>query len=221
MGVAVRRPDQYVHFDVLLVPEPDNPHDPNAIRVCSEGMKTLGYLSRQDVARYKEVFAALKNLKQTGSARASLIGGTAKKPSIGVVIDLLNPEDLLERVAGASEAVTRAIEGDLGGRHYTTFVEAVKALKRKGRLEDAEKLLLSLIGAVEKEWESERLDLAPWYYEQLAIVYAKQHRYQDEVALLERYVSHLGGTSTNIRARLEKARQRLERHEGRTGDALR
>jgi hypothetical protein len=39
---------------VGLVPEPDNPHDPNAVRVEIDGRK-VGYLSRVDAARYCEL----------------------------------------------------------------------------------------------------------------------------------------------------------------------
>jgi hypothetical protein len=41
--------------------------------------------------------------------------------------------------------------GVLGGRHYTEYVEQVKGLKRAGRLDEAEKLLLKLVDAVEEE----------------------------------------------------------------------
>ncbi len=36
---------------LLLVPEPDNPHDPNAIKVCRKNGDTLGYISRVKATR--------------------------------------------------------------------------------------------------------------------------------------------------------------------------
>ena len=42
-------------FTAVLMAEPTNPHDPNAIRVCAEGGKTIGYLSGEYAVEYKEV----------------------------------------------------------------------------------------------------------------------------------------------------------------------
>jgi hypothetical protein len=73
------------------------------------------------------------------------------------------------------------------GTHYTEYVEHIKELKRKNKLAEAEMLLLGLIAAVEAEEAVEHHGKAPWYTEQLAIVYRKQQRYTDELAILERY----------------------------------
>lgn len=74
------------------------------------------------------------------------------------------------------------------GRHYTAYPDQVRSLKRTGRLEEAERLLLvGLIDAVEAESRAERLGVAPWYYEQLAIVYRKQENRVGEREILERF----------------------------------
>lgn len=73
------------------------------------------------------------------------------------------------------------------GRHYTTYVDEVKNLKRDEKYEEAEKLLLELVNATEEENNNEKMGVAPWYYEQLAIIYRKQKNYQNEVSILERY----------------------------------
>ena len=73
------------------------------------------------------------------------------------------------------------------GRHYTEYPDQVRSLKRAGRLEEAERLLLGLIDAVEAESRAERLGVAPWYYEQLAIVYRKQKNRVREQEILERF----------------------------------
>src|SRR5215218_1561776 len=46
-------PDDRVRVEVyaILVAEPDNPYDPNAISVWVQGLKA-GYLSREDARRY-------------------------------------------------------------------------------------------------------------------------------------------------------------------------
>jgi len=101
-----------------------------------------------------------------------------------------------------------------GVRHYTGFVEEIKAFKRVGRLEEAEQLLLRCCDATEDEarvmsWGPP----APWYYEQLAIIYRRQKETSKEVAILERYVENAGlegaernTTGRQLVARLAKAR---------------
>jgi tetratricopeptide (TPR) repeat protein len=63
--------------------------------------------------------------------------------------------------------------GLVRGRHYTQWVEPIKKLKREGRLAEAEELLLDCVDAVEAEARAEGTPVAPWYYEQLGIVYRK------------------------------------------------
>jgi hypothetical protein len=73
------------------------------------------------------------------------------------------------------------------GKHYTDYVEAVKSLKKEGKLDEAITLLLRLVAATEAESAVTGLGVAPWYYEQLAIIYHKQVLPLEERAILERY----------------------------------
>jgi len=74
------------------------------------------------------------------------------------------------------------------GKHYTAYVDEVKALRRdEQRSAEAEALLLGLIAAIEAEATAYKGLMAPWYTEQLALMYRKQRRYTAEVAILERY----------------------------------
>ncbi len=77
--------------------------------------------------------------------------------------------------------------GLVDGRHYTTYAEDVRRLKRIGDHEAAERLLLRLVDATEEEARAERWGVAPWYYEQLAILYAKKKDAAAELAILDRY----------------------------------
>lgn len=100
--------------------------------------------------------------------------------------------------------------GTVDGKHYTDFVERVKQLKRERRHDEAISLLLKLVDATESESrEAGRgLGVAPWYYEQLAIIYRKEKRYADEVSILERYATQPkapGVGPAKLAARLEKA----------------
>ena len=106
--------------------------------------------------------------------------------------------------------------GFVDGEHFTAYAEEVKQLKRVRRHEEAIALLLKLIAATEAESRdpggSDRV--APWYYEQLAIIYRKEGRIDDEVATLERYESRcneLGNSAGRLAERLAKARSKNEK----------
>ena len=109
--------------------------------------------------------------------------------------------------------------GFVDGEHFTAYVEEVKRLKREKRHEEAIALLLKLIYATEAESRdpggADRV--APWYYEQLAIIYRKERRFADEVAILERYedqCNQLGRSAGRLAERLTKARAKNEKAAG-------
>ena len=66
-----------------LVPEPDNPFDRSAVMVEIDGM-TVGYLTRSAAREYQRRLLALAAPLEVP---AKLIGGTADKPSFGVLLD--------------------------------------------------------------------------------------------------------------------------------------
>lgn len=91
--------------------------------------------------------------------------------------------------------------------HYTDAVDDVKGLKREGRHDEAESLLWWCIESAERQAREQGYDtVPPWYYEHLAIVYRKEGRYDDEVAVLERYHGN-GGGKDELLARLDRARE--------------
>lgn len=102
--------------------------------------------------------------------------------------------------------------GYVGGRHFTAYVEEVKALKRAGRLSECESLLLKILDANEAQARIPGMALAPWWYEQLAIIYRKQKNYAAEVAVLGRHADQPG--SFGLALRLHKAKTLLSRHQG-------
>ena len=79
----------------VLIPEPANPHDPNAVRVHIHAGALVGYLSRDDALAYQPVTQVLVAQHAAGICRAKLIGGTPNKPSIGVTLNLASPEEIL------------------------------------------------------------------------------------------------------------------------------
>lgn len=91
--------------------------------------------------------------------------------------------------------------------HYTDAVDDVKELKREGRHDEAESLLWWCIESAERQAREQGYEtVPPWYYEHLAIVYRKEGRYDDEVAVLERYHGN-GGGKDGLLARLDRARE--------------
>jgi len=76
---------------VLLHPEPENPHDANAVAVKTFEGETLGYLTREDAPRYQQTLLALRERGQTGICSARLVGGDATRPAIGIWLDLEPP----------------------------------------------------------------------------------------------------------------------------------
>lgn len=91
----------------------------------------------------------------------------------------------------------------------------MKELKRQGRLEELEKLLMELIDAVEAEARRNNWGVASWYYEEAAKLYRKQKDFAREVAILERFAGQEHGQGARNRAlaeRLEKAKALLEKH---------
>ena len=102
--------------------------------------------------------------------------------------------------------------GLVDGKHYSEYVELINQLKRQGELDRAEALLLRLIAAVEEEAEIQNWVVAPWYYEQLAIVYRKQKDETKELDILRRFVSETHGDAHPLLDRLRKieAKRRSE-----------
>jgi hypothetical protein len=206
-------------FPATLVPEPDNPHDRNAIAVHGATGK-IGHLPREDAVRYAHTFASLREAGYDGGSCTGLLnGGDRDRPSYGVVLALAYPEvcevhlgispDPRDAGAGRLRSTT-AESGKLRGKHYSSYTEEVKALRRHRHDDSAERLLLELVDVIEAEASQEGWGVAPWYYEQLAVIYRKRKDPEGEVAILERYASapHAPGVGPEkLRQRLQMARQ--------------
>lgn len=211
----------YRHRTVaLLRSEPTNPYDRNAVQVLIDN-RLVGYLSREDAVAHKPLMASHGH-----SARcpALIVGGfqqSSGRASLGVWLDLLEADVPPARAyASASSTGTSAFlardapptQGLFKGKHYTQYVEDIKALKRHNALEEALELLLSLLDAVEEEANAEGRGVAPWYYEQAAIVCRKRRDFAGEVAILERFAAQPaapGASPPVLLERLDKARTKL------------
>jgi hypothetical protein len=97
--------------------------------------------------------------------------------------------------------------GTFRGRHYTRWVPEMHRLKKQGPVDDFERLVLALVDAVEAESQAGRGGVAPAYYRELAILYRKQGRRDDERRILERFAAQrhaLGVWPKKLLARLER-----------------
>jgi hypothetical protein len=200
-------------FPVTLTREPDNPHDEHAVAVMS-AFGRIGYLPRDDARRYGPTLQVLQREGYAGaSCRALLNGGASDRPSFGVTLCVAYPEDCEVQLGLRSEADDKPTTGRVRGRHYTDYVEDVRELRRSDKNEAAERLLLELVDATEEESRVLGIDVAPWYYEQLAIIYRKRKDFVAEVAILERYANqpHAPGAGpAKLSHRLTKARDLLQ-----------
>ncbi|MEJ5240072.1 MAG: hypothetical protein WHS87_02630 [Anaerolineales bacterium] len=122
-------------------------------------------------------------------------------------------ERIYNKIAELGRENPIAGPGYYNGRHFTTYVNEVESLKRQGKIEEAEKLLLELVAATEAEDKVDNRGVAPWYYEELAKIYRKQKEYAKEVSILERFAAQRhspGATPPKLKERLVKARALLE-----------
>ena len=132
---------------------------------------------------------------------------------------------MLKRIAGwfvgappqkatAIPARLQPTAGEVRGRHFHSYVDEVKQLMRDGHDEAAMTLLYELVDATEAEAQETELGVAPWYYERLAVLYRRNDRLDDEVAILERYAARpkaLGAMPAQLAERLLRARELANR----------
>jgi hypothetical protein len=84
--------DSRSRIPALLVREPDNKYDPNAVAVMIYG-RLVGYLSRGDAADLTDTLDELADDGQFLACPARLTGGTRDKPNHGVVVEIREPSE--------------------------------------------------------------------------------------------------------------------------------
>lgn len=75
-----------------VVPEPQNPYDPNAVGIVINGKK-VGHLSRENAVVFGPVALKIIELGFDVQCAATIVGGRGR---FGVVLDLGTPEACLE-----------------------------------------------------------------------------------------------------------------------------
>lgn len=96
------------------------------------------------------------------------------------------------------------------------YIDRVKQLKNEKNYSEAIELLLKLVNDTKQDAKAKGpgWGVSPWYYEQLAILYRKEKRYNDEVAILEQYENQPkapGVSQQKLADRLLKARELRDR----------
>ena len=102
--------------------------------------------------------------------------------------------------------------GYFQGRHFSTYVSDIKSLKNNESYFELEGLLLNLVNATEAEGAYNNWGVAPYYYNELAIMYRKHKEYSKEVSILERYANQKhapGAMPEKLKERLKKAKELL------------
>lgn len=219
----------YLELDGTLQREPDNRADPNAVAVHVEGER-IGYLPGH-VARATElsntgakrirvqIFTEIMPKGLRAEAWAWLADGTPvwdwsenRRPPMS------SQAKAQARHAGTSDMVADALSnggeraeqfksGMVQGVHYLQLVEPIKQLKRDDRLDEALTLCYSAIDGAEAAARRERLEPAPWYTEQAAIIHRKLRQPEQEIAVLRRWLVACPPerrTGSGIQARLDK-----------------
>jgi HIRAN domain-containing protein len=88
LELAPREADEEVRVEKIaaLVPEPDNPHDPDAIAVTIDG-RLVGYLSRDENRRWKDVVSGYP------IGAEAMIAGRGGTTGLGVFLRLPTPTE--------------------------------------------------------------------------------------------------------------------------------
>lgn len=97
VALTGRRGDEGVRIEKVakLVPEPDNPHDPGAIKVEIEG-RLVGYLAREENRRWADVVA----MAEIGCE--AMVAGKEGTTGLGVFLRLPTPTEARAQVGVAT-----------------------------------------------------------------------------------------------------------------------
>ncbi|NLI84393.1 MAG: hypothetical protein GX440_03120 [Propionibacterium sp.] len=184
----------------VLVPEPWNEHDTNAVAVVIRGHH-VGYLEREVAADYAPM------LRELGSQQGRLLPLAARvwaRADGGIVrarVTILvpdpsgtNPQPIghLAVSSGTSRAayLDQSRRPRLRGLTPQEWVPAIEAMKREGRYDEA---LTVLTWCMDAETDETRRNgwhhPAPWFFEHAAIIHRKQGHPDLEVRVIERLLS--------------------------------
>ena len=93
VGAAAGDREVAVDTEALLIPEPSNPHDPNAVMVHIDA-HLVGYLPRDEAVAYGPTLKELGERGRTGLCEARIAGrgGDSGTSNLGVFLRLPDPD---------------------------------------------------------------------------------------------------------------------------------
>ncbi|HXV64171.1 MAG TPA: hypothetical protein VEK15_25955 [Vicinamibacteria bacterium] len=92
----------------------------------------------------------------------------------------------------------------------TAFKNEIVAMTQSGQLDEAERMLETLIDVVEEKARKQDRGVPHWYYEQLATVYRKRGNRKAELRTLERWARLPHAAPAKAEARLERRLAKLK-----------
>lgn len=224
----------------VLHPEPNNPHDRNAVAVVIDGFQ-VGHIPA-------ELAPQIQPLLVRAARRNQAIGIPARVwarndgSSWGARVTLSTGEDpeaewtyarqaVQKRAASAAAAngvdaktaESRLADSDrvsrVRGKHYSDWTTTVENWKRAERYDEALTLLAECQSAALSDGQVWNRPPAPWYFEQAAIIHRKRKDYSAEIAVLTQYMAAAKDVDCSrdldkvekIESRLYKARKLSER----------
>lgn len=217
----------------VLVPEPRNPYDKNAVKVMVRGQH-VGYVPADDCARVGRACRSLgrgvlvvapvriwaRNDDGVWRARVTIAFSGSTEEEHDYAKERLEYERYTaereaararksaERVAGEQLKAAQRAAGAVDGQYWVLVKPTISELKRQKRYEDARNLLARCVDAAEREAQVNGAVPNPWPTEQLSVVLRKIHDTAAELALLERYVDACGSgpVPDAVMMRLNRAR---------------
>ena len=194
----VRSSKKWLEFERDL----GNPYDENAIKIIGCVKRLFGTKRRHVGFVPPDVVKRMVDANVDGAIRPRLLKSyLGDSGFVEILFQIIGPKGKIH----GRKAPELAEEP-----HYTDFVDRIKWLKAEKRHEEAIELLFNLVQETEDEAAAEGFGVAPWYYEQLAILLRKEKRYGDEVLILERYEAQpkaRGAKPAKLAARLVRARE--------------
>lgn len=135
------------------------------------------------------------------------------KDEVDEIDELYDFFDSIENLDEFERQVEEA--GKYKGKHYSEYYELFEQLKSDKKHDEAIELLLELVAAEEREAEVSKRGVGGYSYLQLAIIYRKEKRFDEEVEILERYAERHkapGVAQRDLAERLVKAKQLRSKH---------
>lgn len=223
----------------VLVPEPKNPYDANAVKVMVLG-EHVGYVPKdaapavgracRSVPRGREAGAPARvwaRVDETGTwrARVTLTFSGDSEPEADYAAERRESEAKWAEVEAeraqreAEKAAKKAAKeaeraaGEVDGVHWSAHKPSIAELKRQKRFEEAADLIAKCVEAAERSADVAGGSPDSWPTEQMSVVQRRLKDFGTELAYLERYEAACGdrGMSDDMVMRLNRSRLAVER----------